>query len=36
MTFLEHSFWEVELTKQMTDLEDNINLGKNFFDNNNQ
>ena len=30
------SFREIELTKQMTDREDNINSGKNVFDNNNQ
>ena len=36
MIFLKHSFWEVELTKQMTDQEDNNNLGKIVFDDNNQ
>ena len=30
------SFWEIELTKQLTDQEDNINLGKIVFDDNNQ
>ena len=30
------SFWEIELAKQMTDQEDNNNLGKIVFDDNNQ
>ena len=34
--FLQHSFWEIELTKQMTDQEDRINLGKIVFHDNNQ
>ena len=34
--FPKHSFWEIELKKQMTDQEDSINLGKIVFDNNNQ
>ena len=34
--FLEHSFREIELTKQMTDHEDNNNLGKILFDDSNQ
>ena len=36
MIFLKLSFSEVELTKQMTDQEYNINLGKIVFDGNNQ
>ena len=36
MIFLQHSFWEIELTKQMTDPEDNFNLDKIVFDDNNQ
>ena len=36
MIFLLHSFSEIELTKQMTDQEDKINLGKKTFDDNNQ
>ena len=34
MIFLKHSFWETELTKQMTDEEHNVNLGKIVFDDN--
>ena len=34
--FLWNSFWEIELTKQMTDQEDNIILGKIVFDDRNQ
>ena len=30
------SFREIELTKQITDQEDNINLGQIVFDDNNQ
>ena len=33
--FPKHSFLESELTKQMTDQENNINLGKIVFDDNN-
>ena len=35
-TWFLHSFWKIELTKQMTDQEDNINLGKIVSDDNNQ
>ena len=35
-TWFLHSFWEIELTKQMIDQENNINLGKIVFDDNNQ
>ena len=34
--FFEILFWNIERTKQMTDQEDNINLGKSVFDDNNQ
>ena len=34
--FFKLSIWEIELTKQMADLEDKIILGKNVFDDNNQ
>ena len=34
--FLWHSFWEIELTKLMTDQEDKIDLGKNVCDDNNK
>ena len=33
---LQHSFWEIELMKQMTNLEDNNNIGKIFSDDNNK
>ena len=34
--FSKRSFWEIELTKEMTDLEDRFNLCKIVFDDNNQ
>ena len=34
--FLLHSVWEIELTKRMTELEDEINLSKNAVDDNYQ
>ena len=34
--FKEITSWNIERTKQMTDQEDNINLGKSVFDDNNQ
>ena len=33
--FFEIHYWEIERTRQMTDQEDNINLGKNVFDDRN-
>ena len=35
-TWFFHSFWEIELPKQMTDQEDKINLGKIVSDDNDQ
>ena len=36
MTFLWHSFSEIELAKHMTNPEDKINLGKSVFDDNDE